>query len=163
MPARWIEQKKLKMVRMRRAWAKPLERKSGIRPNRIVINEYKERAKGLAIDEKEADKTAAALLGEREGFKGVPPGKVEALKRQGELEAILDDATFRIRGPGPSNHYQESFIYFNSKKTVWRVLHRDLRRKVESLSIVYTTQEALRLRWEMDKITWIEYRPIVPA
>lgn len=190
MVARWMEQKRMKQRRMRRAWAKPLERKSGITPNRIVINEYKERAKGLALDETAADKIAAKLLGQQQIFKGTPPGVVEAretikemqkfpglnaiqreaverkmaaLARQGRLEALLDTADLRIRGPGPSNSYQESFMYFNSQKTIWRVLHRDLKEKIESLSIVYPSKEALIIRWEMDKITWIEYRSIVPA
>lgn len=175
MANRVMEQKRMKIKRMRRAWAKPLSRKSGMNPNRIVLNEYKERAKGLAIDERDADMIAAELIFREDmGFskklsrslaqagafpreKQTPHGRIEALRRQGELEAVMPDGCdLRIRGPGPSNCYQESFIYFNAQKTCWLVLHRDLRKRIQRRSITYSSKELLLMLWNMDKTTWVE-------
>lgn len=164
MANRTMEQKKIKAKRMRRAWAKPLARRSGMNPNRIVINEYKDRAKGLAFDESVADQIAAKLLkasGEGPFEKKVPPGKLEALRRQGEIEAELPDGCdLRLRGPGPSDELQESWTYFNARKDCYVLFHFDFEKGIERRSIPCSSYELLLMRWDMNKVMWAYSKPI---
>lgn len=164
MANRAMEQKRQKMKRERRAWAKPYSMWSGKIPNRIVVNAYKERAKGLAFDENVADQIAAKMLrqsGEGPFEKKVQPGKLEALRRQGELEAELPDGCdLRLRGPGPSDELQESWTYFNARKDCYVLFHFDFEQGIERRSTACSSYELLLMRWNMNKITWAYKKPI---
>lgn len=156
MANRVMAQKALKLKRQRRAWNKYGNMKSGIQPSRIVLEEYKQRARGLAFDKSIADKIAL-------GFKGITPARLEAIKRQAEEEARLpEDVTLCFKGPGPCNVYQESWIWTNSKRTVWLVVHKDFKRRVQRTSIIYSSKEVLVIKWEMGKITWKDAETIPP-
>lgn len=161
-----MQQKVTKMKRQRRAWARPLSRKSGTAPNRTVIDQYKMSARGLMIDEKEVDALAAKIL-KKEG--GTPiekrdtPARVAALKRQAELERKLPDGCdLSFRGPGPTNLYQESIVYFNARRTSFVILYKDLRKKEQRRSASFPSKELLILYWNeyWDKITWVEITPL---
>lgn len=148
------------MKRQRRAWSKQFQHKGGFQPNREVIRQYQDSARGIGLDEREIDDKAAALLrksGEERIERRTPPGRVEAHRRQAELEAKLPDGCdMRYRGPGPQTEEQSSFIYRNSRKTQFVLVYIDLRNKIESRSIVYSSQELLIMAWELDRVFWVE-------
>jgi len=164
MANRVIAAKITKMKRMRRAWARSLVRKGGFNPNREVIKEYSLRARGLAVDETAADKIAAELLrkdGEGPLEKRIPPGRVEALQKQAELEAELPNAcNMRVIGPTGVDQLQESWIYFNSRKDCFVLVHRDLTEGIERKSTAYSSKELLLMCWEGDAILWVSKKLI---
>lgn len=147
--------KRMKMARQRRAWAKDYQRRGFMAPNREVIKEYKERAKGLAVFEDAADRLLSEL---------VSPGKKEILASQREKYAVLRQAQLeahlpleceqRVRGPGPQHARLESFIYFNSRKTQFVLVHRDLNEGIERVSQPYPNKDLLLMSWEGDSVLW---------
>lgn len=139
--------KRLKMKRMRRAWATPLSRASGCNPNRIVINEYKQRARGLMLDDDISESIIQKFCHEAD--------RREALARQAKYELELGNA-MRFRGPGPCNNYEESWIYFNSSKSAFFILHLDKKIGIQRKSISYSCKEILITKWNMGKVTWVE-------
>lgn len=166
MANRTMQQKVLKMKRQRRAWAKTLSRRGYMQPNRDVINEYKHHAQGLEVDEARIDE-AVRLMRVKDGetnpqkreFDAEP--RLDALRKQAELEAILPDGCdFKFSGPTVPDMYQETFIYFNSKKTKFVLVLRDLEQKIERTSVVFSSKELLMLSWEMDMVYWDKKRPI---
>lgn len=148
---RVIAAKRLKMKRQRRAWAIPLSRKGGQTPNRIVINEYKERARGLMIEDDISEHIVTKFVRSEE--------KRAALKRQAEFELLLGDA-LRYKGPGPSNNQEESWVYFNPSKTAYFILHLDKKLRIERRSVAYSCKEILYTKWAMGKVTWVEIRDL---
>src|ERR1700735_2213535 len=148
---RVIEAKRIKIKRMRRAWARPLARSSGMNPNRIVINEYKDRAKGLMLEDDISDSVIQKHAHNLE--------RAAALKRQAELELAFD-AQLRFRGPGPCNNFEESWVYYNSQQTVYFIVHKDKRLGIERRSITYSSKDVLVMQWNMYKTTWVELRPL---
>ncbi len=147
---RVLAAKRLKMQRQRRAWAIPLSRSSGQNPNRIVINEYKSRARGLGSDDV-SESIIQKFCHDNQ--------KREALKRQAEFEVLLGDA-LRYKGPGPSNNQEESWVYFNPSKTAYFILHKDKKLKIERRSISYSCKEVLYAKWGMGRVTWVEIRDL---
>ncbi len=153
--------KRLKMARQRRAWSKDYQRRGYMQPNREVIQEYKQRAKGLAVFDDAVDRLLSEL---------VSPGKKEikkdqrlreAVLQQAQLEAALPmDCTMRVRGPGPQHARLESFLYFNSQKTKFVLVHRDLNEGIERVSQPYPTKEVILLCWEGDNVLWKMKRQI---
>lgn len=151
MANRTMEAKRMKQKRMRRAWARPLSRSSGMNPNRIVINEYKDRAKGLMLEDDISDSIIQKHAHNLE--------RSAALKRQAELELAFD-AQLRFKGPGPCNNFEESWVYYNSQQTVYFVVHKDKRLGIERRSITYSSKEVLVIKWNMDKTTWVDFRSL---
>ena len=149
MANRTMEAKRIKMKKMRRAWAIPLQRRSGMNPNRIVINEYKDRARGLMLEDDISDSIIQKHAHSLE--------RAAALKRQADLE-IQFDASLRFRGPGPQNNYQESWVYFNSQQTSYILVHQDKKLGIERRSIAYSCKEILITKWNMGRTTWVELR-----
>lgn len=146
---RVIAAKRMKMKRQRRAWAIPLSRNGGQTPNRIVINEYKNRARGLMIEDDISESIIQKLCHDTQ--------KKEALKRQASFELELGDA-LRYRGPGPNNEQEESWVYFNSQKTGFFILHKDKKLGIERKSITFSSKEVLYFKWAKGKVTWVEIR-----
>lgn len=149
MANRTMAAKRLKMKRQRRAWAIPLSRSSGRNPNRIVINEYKQRARGLELSDDISDSIIQQFAHTHE--------RRQALKRQASFELELGDA-LRFRGPGPNTDQEESWIYFNPQKTAFFILHRDKKLKIERKSITFSSKEVLLFKWAKSKVTWVEIR-----
>lgn len=162
MANRTMAAKAMKLKRQRRAWAKPYGYSGMQRPNVMVLASYKERAKGLAVDEKSADAIAAFFYNSERGPKDhnrVHPGKYEVLSRIeqiAELEAEIElkfGCTLRFKGPGPDNSYQRSFVYFNPTKTCYVVVHEDFREHVIRRSLPYSCKEIVMAKWPC-RITW---------
>lgn len=167
MANRTMQQKVLKMNRQRRAWAKTLSRRGYMQPNRDVINEYKHHAQGLQHDERVIDE-AVRLMRIKDGEinpkkrKFQSEARLDALRHQAELEAILPDGCdLKFSGPTVPDIYQETLIYFNAKKTKFVLVLRDLEQRIERVSVVFSSKELLIMCWEMDRVNWVERRPIV--
>lgn len=148
---RVIAAKRMKMKKMRKAWAIPLSRKGGQTPNRIVINEYKQRARGLMLEDDISESIIQKFCHDNE--------RREALRRQAELELELGDAR-RYSGPGPNNKFEESWVYYNPEKTVFFILHKDKRLNIERRSIGYSCKEILYAKWNTGRVTWVEIRDL---
>lgn len=146
---RVLAAKKRKMQRQRRAWAIPLSRSGGQTPNRIVINEYKHRARGLTLDDDISESVIQKLCHDHK--------KREALKRQASFELELGDA-LRYRGPGPNNEQEESWVYFNPQKTGFFILHKDKKLNIERKSVTFSSKEVLYFKWTKGKVRWVEIR-----
>lgn len=140
------------MVKQRRAWARPLQVRSGIRPNMDVVKGYKERAKGLAISDEEVDELFRRLY-KRDPWKGDGPARRAVLKMLADMAEqtpeflffnLLDNAEVRCR------------VYFNSAKTVFYLVHENFRKRILRRSITYATKERAITKWHMDKVVWVE-------
>lgn len=149
---RVIAAKRLKMKRQRRAWAISLSRSGGRTPNRIVINEYKQRARGLMLTDDVSESVIQKFCHDN--------NKREALKRQATFELELGDA-LRYRGPGPNTDQEESWVYFNPQKTAFFILHRDKKLGIERKSITFSSKEILYFRWTTGKVRWVEIRNVI--
>lgn len=148
MANRNMQQKVLKMKRMRRAWANSLRGRGMMQPNRDVIKQYARAARGLE------DKEFVDRLADSKGpFIGA---KKEVLKQQGELEAWLPEGcNMRFLGPGPKTPWQESFVYHNSRRDCFVVIHWDIQLGIERRSTTYSSKELLLMCWDMDAIQWV--------
>lgn len=74
---------------------------------------------------------------------------------QAKYELELGNA-MRFRGPGPCNNYEESWIYFNSSRSAFFILHLDKKIGIQRKSISYSCKEILITKWNMGKVTWVE-------
>lgn len=166
MANRTMQQKRLKMARQRRAWAKQYRQRSFMVPNREVIKEYKHHAKGLEVDERVIDELVILQqIKDKNPNPGIPRMTSEerkaALKRQAELEA--DTGTeLRIIGPTGRDQLQESWIYFTSRKDCFVLVHRDLDLRIERRSVTFSSKELLIMCWERDAINWATKKRIEP-
>lgn len=151
MANRSMQAKLIKIKRERRAWARPLSMSGMKTPNRMVLDQYKMSARGLAFDGAITETIAARHIHDAE--------RRLAFQRQAELE-VRFDAQLRFKGPGPSNVYEESWVYFNSQQTCFFVVHRDKKLGIERRSITYSCKEILITKWSMGKTTWVELRSI---
>jgi|SRR5882724_6058826 len=146
MANRVMAQKRLKMARQRRAWAKQYEKRAPKPPNREAIRHYASHVKGLE-DNQFVDSPPPVI----------PPKK----KEQALLELMLpDDVDMSIRGPTIPDIYQETLIYFNPKKTKFVLVLRDLEKRIERVSTVFSSKELLIMSWEMDRVFWVGKRPV---
>ena len=159
MANRVMQQKRLKMARMRRAYARTFRRSNGGSPNREVIKEYQLRARGLAFGNVE-DVCDALLPGKMEIAD--KQNKLNQLHKQALLEAMMPiDCDMHVRGPTEPDIFQESLIYFNARKTKFVLVLRDLEQHIERVSYVFSSKELLITCWEMDRVNWAGNRAIV--
>ena len=166
MANRTMEVKRIKLKRQRRAWAKNYRQRNFRVPNREVIKEYKHHANGIPVDEAAID--AFIILDQikhNHPNPGVPKmdgvGRKAALKRQAELESKLPDGCdLRFTGPSVPDMYQETFIYFNARRTKFVLVLRDLEHKIERMSYVFSSKETLVFAWEQDMVRWENQKPI---
>lgn len=139
----------LKLQRQRRAWAKSLNRRGMMVPNREVIKNYKLHAKGLE-DKEFVDRIADAIL---------PHRMKEKFRKQAELEAGLPEGCdHKVLGPTGRDALQESWIYSNSQRNCFVLVHVDLETRIERNSPPYSSIELLMMFWEGGAIQWREKR-----
>src|SRR5260370_42609462 len=93
MSNRTMQQKALKLRKQRRDMPKYLM-KSGIIPNKGVLGEYKERAKGLGVSEDEINLLIKTLY-KRDAIPSIPAGESK------EIKALLKKLKERI----PEQHF----------------------------------------------------------
>lgn len=148
MANRVMAQKSLKMVRMRRAYAKTFRPRNYQQPVRELVKTYVEHAQGL-VDQTFVDVVGAEL----EKRKLIDREKV---KQQSELETWLPKGCdMKFRGPGPSTPFQESWTYHNSRKDCFVVIHLDKHNGIERRSTTYSSKELLLMCWDGDAIQWV--------
>lgn len=156
---RTMQQKGFKLARQRRAWAKQLSRRGYMQPNRDVIREYKDRAAGLSIFDDAPQVRFDAVMRKMDLEKA--QRKIAQLKKQAQFEMGLPmDCDMSFHGPTVPDIYQETLIYFNSKKTKFVLVLRDLEQKIERVSTVFSSKELLIMCWEMDRVAWVGKRPL---
>lgn len=156
MANRTMKAKALKERRQRRAWAKPLSIAGGQRPNRGVIQEYKERTCLLGVPEYEIDELIRILYG-RDPIVSVPPGKVEIAETLKRLKNIIPQLLFFVHH---DNSYQRVVVFFNSSKTCWVIAHTNKRRKVTLTSMEYGDKERALAQFERGKTVWVHLEPV---
>lgn len=139
MPARWMEQKRNKQRRERRAWARPLSVKSGIVPNRQVIQQYQATAKGLGMEEA------------RTRFPNVAPGKYEINERIEEILSQFNDPLFICI---LENAVQRVRVFFNSKKTCFIFQQVSWKTREVRISITYPSMERAEQVYAQGKVCW---------
>jgi len=146
MANRTMQQKRLKMARERRAWAKAYQRRTPKPPNREAIQHYAAHARGLEDNQ----------------FVDSPPPKITSKqKQQALLELMMPvDCDMSVRGPTAPDIFQESLIYFNPTKTKFVLVIKDLEQRTERISIVFSSKELLIMCWEMDRVCWVGRRSI---
>lgn len=146
MANRAMQQKRAKMTRERRAWAKAYQKRAPKPPNREAIRHYASHVKGLK-DDQFVDSPAPEITVQQ--------------KQQALLELMLpDDVDLSFHGPTVPDIYQETLIYFNSRKTKFVLVLRDLEQKIERVSTVYSSKELLMTCWGMDRVAWVGKREI---
>lgn len=166
MANRTMQQKRLKMARQRRAWAKQYRQRSFMVPNREVIKEYKHHAKGLEVDERVIDELIILQqIKDKNPNPGIPQMVSEerkaALRRQAELE-METNTDLRVLGPTGRDALQESWIYFNSQKTCFVLQHIDKIDGIERKSVTYSSRELLMMCWEGGQVRWNNKKRIEP-
>ena len=155
MANRTMAAKALKLKKMKRLFPKQYQANYipvGRGPNMEVMAGYKERAKGLAFDQKFLD-----FLEMCSRFKGKPPGKVEAeaaIRRI--LEVVPQDMSFTLI----RNVFQWARVFFNSEKTCFILLHENYKEGRVRTSMTYHSKDNIIRAWNMDRIRWVEVRPI---
>lgn len=148
MANRTMQQKTMKMQRQRRAWAKSLQRRGMMVPNRDVIKNYKHHARGLE-DAEFVDRIAEEIIPD---FK-----RREKLFQQAVKEAGLPEGCDqRVLGPTGKDNLQESWIYSNSQRNCFVLVHVDLETRIERKSMAFLTLELLMMEWEGGAIRWRE-------
>lgn len=150
-----MQQKALKLRNQKRKMPKELMR-SGIIPNRGVLGEYKERAKGLGISEAEVDILIKTLYN-RDPIVSVPAGKAEVIQRAKELKekipellcfTVLDNCWYKVK------------CFFNPRKTCFVIVFTDLRKSISKRSIEYATKERALQVYHSNKVVWVSCKTI---
>ena len=150
---RVMKQKRDKARRQRRAWAKQYSMPSGIVPNKGVLGEYKERASGLGVNEREVDKLIQVLYG-RDPIVGKTPGKVEVEQLLARLKKTVPELHFfQIM----DNSYQRGICFFDAKKTTFILAHTDKRRKTYKTSIAYPSKELALSMYHAGRVIWMHF------
>lgn len=162
MGARWMEQKRAKMKRERRAWAKGFSRPSGIVPNRGVIVQYKETAKGLGVDEHEVEILMLKLYGHGP-YLGTPAGKRDVIEKLRELKKIVPEMQFfKVI----DNAYWRVRLFYGAPKgepTRFVLVKDDKRTMRTSTSISYHSKDRALDCWFHQTVRWVEGREYQPT
>jgi hypothetical protein len=144
----------------------------GAPPNRLVMNEYKERTKSLAFDAKYME-----WLEKITRFRGKPPGKKEADEAAARINkyrvnphswlAELRDARptwwARIGEVCPSYMHvaledsavRLSKMFFSTDGTHFILYEENFIGRIARLSITYQNRERCIARWRADQVRWV--------
>lgn len=146
----------------------------GAPPNRLVMNEYKERAKSLAFDAKYMH-----WLEQITRFRGKPPGKKEAEEAMARINKFKADphswlATLRDTRPTwwdrigavcPSymnvelanNGVSLTKMFFSTDGTHFVIYEEHYISRTARLSIAYQNRERCIERWRSGQVRWVEF------
>ncbi len=150
MSNRTMQQKALKLRKQRRAMPKYLM-KSGIIPNRGVLGEYKERAKGLGVSEDEINLLIQTLY-KRDVPVMVSKNREKVLELLRELKQRVPEMLFFSVVDTP---YYNTLVFFNIQKTCFVMAESDLRKEITRRSIEYGSKDRIMQAYYSDKIVWI--------
>lgn len=136
----------------------PRQMPTGATPNRGVLNEYKERAKGLGVNEAEIDNFIRSYY-KRDPWSGTGPERLAVYELLSEIKRLVPEMLYFEMIP--QNSIQRLRCYFNSRKTVF-VLAWDLYRKRQTFrSMEYPTRDAVVRQWNRQKVVWVTKAPIL--
>ena len=157
----WMKAKREKMKRERRAWAKGFSRPSGIVPNRGVIVQYKETAKGLGVSDHDVEILMLKLYGHGP-YLGTPHGRRDVIEKLRELKKrvpemqffkVIDNAYWRVR------------IFYGAPRgedTRYVIVCDDKRRMVVKTSINYHSKERALHCWTHEIVRWYAPTSVAP-
>lgn len=154
MANRVMAQKAAKAKRQRRLFPKRFSADYipvGMPPNRLVMQEYKERTRSLAFDDK-----YLSWLETVTRFKNKPPGKLD-----------VEKAWQRVRDAAPSlmcvtlthknNHTKCVKMFFNSERTQFILYEENYVGRFVRASIRYQDGERCKARFLADQVRWVEF------
>lgn len=150
-----MQAKALKLRNQKRKMPKELMR-SGIVPNRGVLGEYKERAKGLGISEAEVDNLIRTIY-KRDPIVGIPAGRTEVLELLKELKHQVPEMLFFVV---LDNCWYNVTCFFNAKKTCFVLAYTDQRRLITKRSIEYASKERALQVYHSGKVVWVSCKSL---
>ena len=156
MSNRTMQQKALKLRKQRRAMPKHLM-KSGIIPNRGVLGEYKERAKGLGVSEDEINLLVKTLY-KRDPIPSIPAGTSKEIKAL--LKRLKEDIPEQHFFSVLDNCWHNTICFYNAQKTCFVMAHTDLRKLITRRSIEYGSKNRIMQAYYSGKIIWISCKSI---
>lgn len=146
-----MEAKRQKMKRMKRTFPKSYCSNyipCGLPPNRLVMTEYKERARGLAFDS-----TYMEWLEKTARFKCKTPGRVEV---EAHIRRIENVAPAKMCFKLMENSALRARCFFNSERTLWVILEENFKEGKIKTSMSYSSKDNIVYAWKKDKIKWVE-------
>jgi|SRR3569833_1186498 len=156
MANRTMQQKEMKM---RRAWAKPFSRPSMIVPNRGILQQYKNAAKGLAVPDYEVDQMIRDLYG-RDPFKNTPSARAEVVQLLEQMKLHVPSLQFFQL---IDNCYQRALCWFNPTQTCYVLTHTDKRRHMFKRSMEYPSKADAMSAYHRDKVVWVLKETTAPS
>lgn len=152
MAAGWAKAKVIKLKKQRRAWARPFRVKSGIEPNREVVRQYQDTAKGLGKDIAQVR------------FPNIAPGRREMMDRINTIGDPLRGIHTDIKDPLfvniQNNTRQRCRLFWNSQLTVFILQWVHWEKGWVRLSIQYSNSAKAKSAWETDRVIWKKEFPL---
>jgi hypothetical protein len=141
-----MQAKVIKLKRQRRAWARPSSVKSGIQPNREVIRQYQDTAKGLG-------KIIAQVR-----FPNVAPGRKEIMDKINTIGDPLRGIALDIKDPLfvkiVDNSRQRCRVYFNSGMSCFILQWAHWEKGFVKISMTYASSTRAIDAWNTDRVVW---------
>lgn len=153
MANRSMKAKQLKMMKARAKLPKSYSSDyipTGLPPNREVMSGYKERARGLAFDQQYMD----WLENKFQRFHGKTPSRLVTEVRRALLlieEAAPSKTCFTLK----ENSVLRVRCFFNSDKTLWKIMEEDFRKRELRVSQSYSCKNNIVLAWRENRIRWM--------
>lgn len=139
-----------KYRRQRRAWAKQYGRSNHTIPNKGVLNEYKDRALGLGVNEEEVDELIRTFYN-REAIYGFTPGQKEVHDLMADMRKRVPELmSFTLM----DNGFYKSTCNFNSERSCWTISMTDKRLGVMKTSIEYGSKDLAVGLFHQDRLRW---------
>lgn len=159
MPARWMQQKVLKLKKAKKAYPKRyaaeyIQGKGKTRHNSIR-DKLRESGRPDIGSSFAFDNKFLESIQQQARFKGVPSARKEVLdliEKMSEKNGYSLPFFFQII----DNCVQRCQIWYNSEHTRHYILHIDKKRQVARRSIEYDSKSYALKKWHMDRVTWVE-------
>lgn len=121
--------------------------------DRTLMAEAKQRAKGLAFDDKYME-----YIEQKQRFKGVPWGRFEVLQQLQLLRTYLgDDLQYVVLKQTDTTKVQ---LFYNSERTTFLILEVSYVEAVARMSMKYMDRERCIQTWRQQKLRWVAVQPL---
>lgn len=150
-----MQAKEMKLRRQKRLFPKQYAADyipTGKPPDRMVVNEYKQRAKGLAFDAKYLE-----YLEQRARFKGVPAGKFEVNQKLMEILTAAEKLNFVKLMQTPLFH---TLMFYPSDKRFFMIYEENFKEQKVYCSMRYQFKANMIADWQANKIRWVSVSPL---
>lgn len=153
MANRTMAAKALKLRRQNRALPRTLtiNRKGASGPNRVVLDEYKQRAASLGYEEANAWFVRCDGKITNEGWNMLAAGKQDIRDRSAEILRRFDNPLFVEHVSNPSQRIR---IYFNSRQDEVIVQQMHFLQRVVRLSFCFTSIDDAYYALKQDIVPW---------